>query len=87
VAGRSPAGRRGRLLEVPAGTPPPTLVLPLDQAEELFSADAGPEASKFLDLFARLLDHDDGTVPALIAAGTIRADFYEALQTAPELAA
>ena len=31
----------GRLLEVSAGTPPPTLVLPVDQAEELFSADAG----------------------------------------------
>jgi hypothetical protein len=37
-------------------------------------------------LVAGLLEHDDGTVPALIAAGTIRADFYEAMQTAPELA-
>ncbi|GAA1259395.1 nSTAND1 domain-containing NTPase [Arthrobacter pascens] len=75
-----------RLLEVPAGTPPPTLVLPLDQAEELFSADAGPQAPRFLELLAGLLDHEDGTVPALIVAATVRSDFYEPLQTAPELA-
>uniref|UniRef100_UPI000B40B039 nSTAND1 domain-containing NTPase n=1 Tax=Arthrobacter globiformis TaxID=1665 RepID=UPI000B40B039 len=76
----------GRLLDVPPGTPPPTLVLPLDQAEELFNADAGSEAARFLTLLARLLEHEEGTVPALIAAGTIRADLYEALQTAPQLA-
>ncbi|NMR28105.1 nSTAND1 domain-containing NTPase [Crystallibacter degradans] len=67
-------------------SPAPTLVLPLDQAEELFNADAGPEAAGFLDLVARLLEYDDGTGPALIVASTIRADFYEALQTAPQLA-
>jgi hypothetical protein len=33
----------------------PTLVLPLDQAEELFSADAGPEAEQFLVLIADLM--------------------------------
>ncbi|MBD1543601.1 TIR domain-containing protein [Arthrobacter sp. IA7] len=76
----------GRLLGLPSATPPPTLVLPLDQAEELFNTDAGPEASRFLSLFGRLLEHKAGTVPALIAAGTIRADLYEALQTAPALA-
>ncbi|MGN7253363.1 nSTAND1 domain-containing NTPase [Arthrobacter sp. SAFR-014] len=76
----------GRLLGVPPGSPLPTLVLPLDQAEELFNADAGPEAAKFLNVFAGLLEHDDGTVPAVIAVGTIRADFYEAMQIAPELA-
>ncbi|WP_242702181.1 nSTAND1 domain-containing NTPase, partial [Arthrobacter cavernae] len=76
----------GRLLEAGAGTPPPTLVLPLDQGEELFSADAGPQAARFLDLLAGLLHRDDGTTPGMIVAGTIRADRYEALQTAPELA-
>jgi WD40 repeat protein len=76
----------GRLLGLPLGTPPPTLVLPLDQAEELFNADAGPEASRFLSIFGRLLEHKAGAAPALIAAGTIRADLYEALQTAPALA-
>ena len=33
--------------------PAPTLVLPLDQAEELFNADAGPEAPQFLDAARR----------------------------------
>ena len=36
---------RARLLDVPAEQPAPTLVLPVDQAEELFNADAGPEAA------------------------------------------
>jgi hypothetical protein len=35
---------RTRLLDVPAHQPAPTLVLPVDQAEELFNADAGPQA-------------------------------------------
>ena len=34
--------RRARLLDVAAEQPAPTLVLPVDQAEELFNADAGP---------------------------------------------
>ena len=69
-----------------AGTPYPTLVLPLDQAEELFSVDAGHQATQFLELLGRLLLHDDGGGPALFVAGTIRADRYEVMQTAPELA-
>jgi hypothetical protein len=35
---------RARLLDLPADEPPPTLVLPLDQGEELFTVDAGPQA-------------------------------------------
>jgi hypothetical protein len=69
-----------------AGTPQPTLVLPLDQAEELFNVDAGPQATQFLELLGRLLGGDDGLGPALFVAGTIRADRYEMMQTAPELA-
>ena len=38
---------RVRLLDVAADQPAPTLVLPVDQAEELFNADAGPEAPRF----------------------------------------
>lgn len=67
-------------------TPQPTLVLPLDQAEELFSVDAGPQATQFLELLAQLLQDHDGVAPALIVVGTIRADRYEMLQTVPELA-
>ncbi len=66
--------------------PAPTLVLPVDQGEELFNADAGPEAARFLELLAALVLHEPGVTPAMIVAITIRADRYEPLQTAPELA-
>ena len=75
-----------RLLDVAANQPAPTLVLPVDQAEELFNADAGPEAARFLELLAALVEHEAGVTPALIVAVTIRADRYEPLQIAPELA-
>jgi WD40 repeat protein len=75
---------RARLVDIAEEAPAPTVVLPLDQAEELFGADAGPEAPKFLALIAQLAQVE-GTTPSLIVAGTIRADFYEVFQTAPEL--
>jgi len=77
---------RARQLNVAADQPAPTLVLPVDQAEELFNADAGPEAPRFLEMLASLVQHEVGVTPALIVAVTIRADRYEPLQTAPELA-
>ncbi|WP_040776306.1 nSTAND1 domain-containing NTPase [Nocardia pneumoniae] len=77
---------RDRLPGSAAGTPPPSLILPLDQAEELFSADAGPQSPRFLELLAALLARNTATTPALIVAATIRADRYEPLQTAPQLA-
>ena len=43
-------------------SPAPTLVLPVDQAEELFNADAGPEARKFLSLVAEI--QRDAQTPA-----------------------
>ena len=49
---------RARLLDVPAEQPAPTLVLPVDQAEELFHGDAGPEAARFLELLANLVEHE-----------------------------
>ena len=61
-------------------------MLPVDQAEELFNADAGPEAPCFLELLAALVQHEAGVIPALMVAVTIRADRYEPLQIAPELA-
>jgi len=77
---------RDRLLDVPAEQAAPTLVLPVDQAEELFNADAGPEAAGFLELLAALVDHAAGDTSAMIVAVTIRADRYEPLQIAPQLA-
>lgn len=61
---------------------PPTLVLPIDQAEELFQAEEGDESRAFLDLLAKLLVRNS---PALIALFTIRSDSYERLQTADSL--
>jgi WD40 repeat protein len=76
---------RARLLDVAAEQPAPTLVLPLDQAEELFNADAGPEAAEFLTLLAALVEHEAGITPPMVVAITIRADRYEPLQIAPQL--
>ncbi len=61
---------------------PPTLVLAIDQAEELFHAEGGEEAVFFLDFLAKLVAEDD---PALIAVFTIRSDSYERLQMAKSL--
>ena len=61
---------------------PPTLVLSIDQAEELFHAEGGEEARALLDLLRELVAHDN---PALIALFTIRSDSYERLQTAQTL--
>ena len=77
---------RARLLDLPTEQPAPTLVLPVDQAEELFNADAGPEAARFLEVLASLFEQDAGTTPGMVLAVTIRADRYEPLQIAPELA-
>ncbi len=64
----------------------PTLVLPLDQAEELFSADAGEQAEKFLTLLTSLIDRLNDTAAGLVVAATIRTDRYEVMQTHPALA-
>jgi WD40 repeat protein len=75
-----------RLPEPDSAAAPPTLVLPLDQAEELFSSDAGPESASFLRLIAELAQSDaEGQRLGLIVAATIRTDRYELMQSAPEL--
>ncbi len=65
----------------------PTLVLPIDQAEELFAADSGPEAAMFLTLLGALLRSDSLDGLPMMAVATIRADRYELLQGAAELSA
>ena len=60
----------------------PTLILSIDQAEELFLAEAQDEARPFLALVRDLLNEDG---PAIIAVFTIRSDNYERLQLAKEL--
>jgi len=63
----------------------PTLVLPIDQAEELFAADAGPEAAQCLTLLGSLLKSAAIAELPIIAVATIRADRYGSLQIAPQL--
>jgi WD40 repeat protein len=64
----------------------PTLVLPLDQAEELFSVDFGDSAGVFLRLLAGVVEQLNSTEIGLAVAATIRTDRYEVLQTHPALA-
>jgi len=64
----------------------PTLVLPLDQAEELFAAEAGQQADQFLALVADLIGRLNATETGLIVAATIRTDRYEAMQNHQALA-
>jgi WD40 repeat protein/CHASE3 domain sensor protein len=65
---------------------PPTLILPLDQAEELFSADAGAQGAQLMSLVRRLTARTDLQPLGLIVVATIRTDRYEVMQTHPELA-
>src|SRR5262249_11539835 len=60
----------------------PTLVLSIDQGEELFLADGQQEAETFFSLLRDLVTTD---APALIVLFTIRSDNYERLQLAKEL--
>ena len=63
----------------------PTLVLPLDQAEELFSADAGAQAEQFLTLLSEVISRINAAEVGFIVAATIRTDRYEVMQNHPAL--
>ncbi|WNG94321.1 TIR domain-containing protein [Mycobacterium sp. ITM-2016-00318] len=65
---------------------PPTLILPLDQAEELFSADAGAQAVELMSLIRRLTVRTELQPLSLIVVATIRTDRFEVMQTHAELA-
>ena len=75
-----------REAQIQAGPSVPTLVLPIDQAEELFGADAGPQADTCLELLGALLNPKALAEMPIIAVTTIRADRYEAMQLASHLA-
>jgi WD40 repeat protein len=64
----------------------PTLVIPVDQAEELFNDDGVEEAPRFLELLALHSRADVARQLSLIVAMTIRTDRHQALQTAKQLA-
>lgn len=61
---------------------PPTLIMSIDQGEELFQSEGSDEAKTFLQLLHTLTN--DQSVP-LIVLFTIRSDAYEQLQTAKAL--
>lgn len=61
---------------------PPTIVLTIDQAEELFRAEAAEEADALLHLVSALTAADD---PAVLVIFVIRSDSYDALQRSKSL--
>ena len=76
---------RLQLLEVAPDFPLPTVVLPVDQGEELFGTDAGAEAPRFLELIGQHASTDPANRVTMIVAVTIRTDHSEELQTASAL--
>lgn len=69
---------------------PPTVVITVDQAEELFAAGAGPEASRLLAMLAEAIEAAQGPssdVDAPLVIFAIRSDHFESLRTAPQLLA
>jgi formylglycine-generating enzyme required for sulfatase activity len=69
-------------MEGETSSKPPTIILSIDQGEELFLAEAQDEAQPFLTLLHDLIVED---APAVIALFTIRSDNYERLQEAKAL--
>ncbi len=65
---------------------PPTIVLPLDQAEELLSPDGAEPASRFLALMQELAEPAEDSRLDMIVVATIRSDRFGGLQARPELA-
>lgn len=76
---------RSSLLDPDPTLAPPTLILPLDQAEELFTTTSRTESASFLTIVAKLLERRDGETPTILLVATIRSDSYAPLQNAPEL--
>ena len=82
-----------QLLNQPNQLPLPTLVLPVDQAEELFGADAGTQAKVFLELIGGLaadsgdkVGENDHQGRLGLIVSHLRTDRFQALQEAPQLA-
>jgi WD40 repeat protein len=73
--------RPPRLPGEPEGKPP-SVVLPIDQGEELFLAEGATEAGPLLALMRDLLTAD---APGVIVIFIMRSDSYERLQTAKAL--
>src|SRR5262249_32571496 len=64
-------------------TSPPTIVLALDQGEELFNEDGRDEAERFVEILTRTLNADRHTLAIL----AMRSDSFPLVQAHPSLAA
>ena len=74
------------------GAAPPTIVIGIDQAEELFGKEGSDEAGQLLDFLSRLIRQTAGggsntpiPAPRVMVLAAIRSDAYEQLQTADAL--
>jgi hypothetical protein len=73
---------RRRLVGLGEDSADPVIVLPLDQAEELFNPDGGAEAGRFLDILAAVLGPGAGPPSRrFVVIATMRSDRYELLQS------
>ena len=61
---------------------PPSIVIAIDQAEELFRDDVGTESVELLELIRALTASDD---PSILAIFAIRSDAYDSLERADAL--
>src|ERR1700722_9513327 len=72
---------------ISSGSAPPTVVLALDQAEELFSGEERSESDLLLHILRECMESgDEGSGPLIFVLFGIRSDSYERLQTHPDLA-
>ena len=64
-------------------TPPPTIVIPIDQGEELFNEEGRAEAKRFITILSKTLAADSGVLALL----TMRTDAFPQVQNDAVLAA
>jgi hypothetical protein len=64
-------------------TLPPTILIPIDQGEELFNEDGRAEAKRFIEILTKTLAAD----PRVLALLTMRTDSFPQFQNNPVLAA
>jgi hypothetical protein len=82
---------RRRIVGLPDEASPPTVVISVDQAEQLFAASRSEENHAFLSVIGQALQasvqtRGEQARARAIVMLTIRSDRFEPLQTAPELA-
>ncbi|MDX2155000.1 MAG: SUMF1/EgtB/PvdO family nonheme iron enzyme [Hyphomicrobiaceae bacterium] len=70
-----------RTMTEPAASPRPTVVITVDQAEELFNPEVR-DSRRFISLLVDLIANDE---PAVALVLVMRTDRYEALQSSPDL--